>query len=739
METYYARSCNDKGEKETVEHHLTRAGELCEEFLEPIGYGDWGKMLGETHDFGKYSRIFAEVLDHKRIHVNHAMPGAALLYMFYSKKSRTRSMITSVVGSHHGKLRLLSEQTLRQLWEGKGHEELDEAGYTYSLYGQEEMKHAYDIWSESFSRMPLKSAPDFRSTEDPSLSKMLFMRFLFSALVDADYSSSAEHFQPDYLMTNTGRRFDPEESIERLQSLLQEKRQNSSAASSLNELRNELFEECYKAAERKPGLYNLTAPTGLGKTLSLFAFAARHCQVHGKRRVILVLPYLSILEQNVQDYRRMVPDLLEIHSNASLDERARLLSERWSAPCIVTTNVGLMEPLFSSEPTRCRHLHQLSDSVIVLDEAQSLPVHLLRATLRTLKLLCDYYGCTVVLSTATQPSYEYLSELSWEPTEIVADPGRMFQETRRVRYEWRIHEEVPLESVAEEIAREDQVCVVVNLRRHARRLFQKMQDMVPAEALFYITTDLCPAHRTETLTMIRQRLREGKRCCLIATQCIEAGVDLDFPVMFRALAPLDSIIQAAGRCNRNGDSPDGRVVVFCPQDDRGTYPPGEYYEMGANCVRELEMRHPIDCGNPDHIREYYQLLFSRNEGDKPSLCRAIEAEDFTGVEREYHIIEQSGINVIVPYAGRQDLFRQICNDLDREGLTNRLIHEARSITVSTYDRSFVEKFGEPLYYRSIENHGEAACTGYYILGNSELYDDKLGLCRHEPEQDLLLY
>lgn len=741
MNVYYARSQNEDGEKETVEHHLQRAGELCGGFLEPIGYRDWGMTLGETHDFGKFSPLFAEVLEHQRIHVNHAMPGAALIYFLYNKKSVTRTLLGTVIAAHHSSLSFLTSDKMKRLWTGQG-QRFDENGYTYSLYGKEELKQAYQVWSGTFKRRSLRPAPKFNkdNDEDPLLLKMLFIRMLYSALIDADYCSSAEHFDPDYLTHSTGRLFDPDEALNKLHIILQKKRTESTAAKTLNTLRDELFENCISAARGNPGLYTLTAPTGLGKTLSLFAFAAEHCRLHEKRRVILVLPYLSLLEQNVKDYRELVPDLLEIHSNISCDERARLLCTRWAAPCIVTTNIGLLEPLFAAEPSSCRHLHQLSNSVIVLDEAQSLPTDLLYATLRTLKELCNRYGCTVVLSTATQPSYEFLKGLQWKPTEIAMDPDRLFAQTRRVQYEWRLDKPESLDQISEELYSFRQACVIVNLRRHARKVYRNLKQAGECEGLFYMTTDLCPAHRMDLLEEIKLCLKKGTDCRLIATQCIEAGVDLDFPVLYRALAPLDSIIQAAGRCNRNGKTKNGKVVVFYPEDERSIYPPGEYYEMGANCVLELAQRHPIDCSNREHIREYYELLYSRTEGDRQSLRQAVDAEDFARVEKEYFLINQNGVNVIVPYRERQELFEEIRLELDEKRLTDKmmyqLIQKARPITVTTYDRRSAEMYCQQLYVCSAEYSGELIPTGYFLLGDATMYDESTGLCWPTSEEVL---
>ena len=735
---YYARSENELHKKETVQHHLKRTAELCAEFLSVLAYEDFGQALGTFHDFGKYSALFQEVLLHQRTHVNHAYPGAAADFQCCGKRSALAEILAAVIASHHGHLDYdwADRTLLKRVLCGTG-SRLDREGYEFSLFGLLEFQNAMERFQRENTIPVLHSAlPDFQRQEDASLAKMLFTRFLFSALVDADYSSSAEHFESDYLTAHTGPALNPVISTERLLAVQTQKKEASSAASSLNEMRDELFENCRQAAKLPPGLFTLTAPTGLGKTLSLFAFAVEHCQEHRKRRIILILPYLAIIDQNLKDYRQIEPDLLECHSNAELREDARLLAQRWESPCIVTTNVGFFEPLFSAQPTVCRHLHAIANSVIVLDEAQSLPPHLLDATLRTVKLLCEQYGCTVVFSTATQPSFQYRPGLQWKPREIVPHPEMLFRAARRVEFEWRIQTPTPLCDLAEELSQKWQSCVIVNLRAHARLLYQKLAQRCGNEDTFYLTTDLCPAHRLALVNEVKTRLAEGKSCRLVATQCIEAGVDLDFPTVYQALAPLESIIQAAGRCNRNGNKPDGRVVVFLP-DEKKLYPPGGYYEHGANCVQVLLSRHPIDCNDLEHIREYYELLYSYGDGDLQKLRDALQNEQFDKVEASYKLIDNKGVQVIVPYEGQSELYDRIKAEYDAAGLTGKLIHLARSVTVSCFDERSVRLNCEPLLFRSPEM-SERGETGYYLLGNGRFYKKDLGLYFGDSEDNLYI-
>lgn len=726
-ERYYARSANSVGKKETLGHHAQRASELCNEFLRPIGYTEIGSILGGLHDFGKASEKFAEVLEGKRMHVNHAYPGAALAYSCYGRK-KTARMLAMVIAAHHSYLDSGCIPKLKALIQGTG-SGYDEDGNTFSLFGETEIQEALEVFQKDNPWLMQTRIPKPLPDEEDPVADMLLARFLLSALADADYSSSAEHFEPDYLKTHTGPTLDPKEALECLLQIRAEKQRRSTSSSVLNGFRDRLFEDCLRGAESLPGLFTLTAPTGLGKTLSLLAFALKHCMKYKQmRRIILILPYLAIMEQNVRDYRRVLPELLESHSAAVLDERARFLSERWDAPCIVTTNVGFFEPLFSARPTDCRRLHQLAGSVIVLDEAQSLPPDLLEATLRTVNLLCSKYNCTVVFSTATQPSFQHLPGLQWKPMEIVPDPERLFQATRRVTYDWRLKEPISYRQIGVELLSHRQGCVIVNLRVHAEKLFHILEELVSEteqEGIFYLTSDLCGAHRSRVLENIKERLEEGKSCYLVASQCIEAGVDLDFPVIYRTLAPLESVIQAAGRCNRNGDGPDGRLVVFLPEEER-LYPPGAYYQRAAVCVKTLASRHPIDCHDLRHIEEYYEILYSNGEGDREKLKEALEERDYRKVQEAYKLIKSRGVQVIVPWKDKMELFDSVQEEYERTGLTQDLIRRARPLTVSSFAEDKVRECCVPLLFRIYGKESEIQAD-WYLLGNRECYHEKLGL------------
>lgn len=323
---YYARSANEQGQKETVFHHLSRASELCQEFLSPLGYGAWGEVLGKFHDFGKYSEDFQQVLRREKTHVNHAGPGAALVFQAYGGwshggkgQNRAAKLLASVIASHHGELSLVDDGVLKRVLRGEG-DRLDSEGRRFSLFGQEEFRDAVSQWKSAFTPPRLSPPlPEFSDGEDASLAMCCGRGFCFlpwwMRIIPALRNTRSQTICSKTKGLSWTRR-KPSNVCPRCR---QRKKQGSTAASTLNAMRNQLFDDCLAAAAQEPGLFTLTAPTGLGKTLSLFAFAAEHCRIYGKRRIILILPFLAIIEQNVKDYRKVVPDLLEIHSNAQLE------------------------------------------------------------------------------------------------------------------------------------------------------------------------------------------------------------------------------------------------------------------------------------------------------------------------------------------------------------------------------------------------------------------------------------
>lgn len=444
-----------------------------------------------------------------------------------------------------------------------------------------------------------------------------FARMLFSALVDADFlateafMSSAKHRS----------RFIPAPSIIDLESTLAAHLSTfPPPTSAVNRLRVEIRDHCLAAAEELPGLFSLTVPTGGGKTLSSLAFALKHARLHDLRRIVYVFPYTSIIEQNAKVFREALvalgPDVVvEHHSNLDPDSEhqsvaSRLAAENWDASIIVTTNVQFFESLHGNRSSRCRKLHRLARSVVILDEAQALPVGFLAPCLRALEELTNTYGSSVVLCTATQPAIVRRDEFPiglTPPREIIPDPVGLHRALRRVVAE-RSPGKLDDVALAKLLSDEPQVLCVVNTRRHARELFEKLPD---DGSRFHLSALMCAEHRTKRLAAIRCRLDAGLQVRLISTQLIEAGVDIDFPVVYRALAGLDSITQAAGRCDREGKltaaagKPGGRVVIFeSPQ-----LPPAGFIRNTGASAAEVLAGNPPDPLSPDAVESYFRTHY----------------------------------------------------------------------------------------------------------------------------------
>ena len=310
----------------------------------------------------------------------------------------------------------------------------------------------------------------------------------------------------------------------------------------------------------------------------------------------------------------------------------------------------------------------------------------------------------------------------------------MFEALKRVNVEWRIGNETPLEAIAEEMAGCARVCAIVNLRRHARQIADVLSRLCHEDTVFFLTTDLCPAHRSRQIEIIRQRLKQKLPCRVVATQCIEAGVDLDFETLYRALAPLDSIIQAAGRCNRNGCGSMGQVIVFRPEDSRIPYP-DDWYNNAAVTVQE--MNPPFSIHDPENIREYYRRLFDGTV-DKPELTKAIDARAFAETAAQYKLIASAGAQVIVPYAAERKLYEQTAKQLREQGVTGVLLKQAAPITLTCFAKNlalYAEQI--PFARRGREQSAEQAVGSnvYLLLPQYEdLYSEQLGL--HFPQEEL---
>jgi CRISPR-associated helicase Cas3/CRISPR-associated endonuclease Cas3-HD len=608
------------------------------------------------------------------------------------------------------------------------------------------------------------------------LAEMLDVRMLFSCLTDADFLDTAAHFEG--IARDSGPSLDVNEALRALTDFMNGSiRSASKAEQSVLNARNLLWEMMITAADRLPGLLTLTAPTGSGKTLAMLKFALEHAALNGLKRIVLVVPFLSIIEQTAKIYREVFKSfpanyVLEHHSLAGLGnenaqddaeattERARrLLSENWDTPIIITTNVQLLESLFSNRPSACRKLHNLMESVIMFDEAQTLPQALAVPTLAALSHLSTAYHSTVLFATATQPAFDTLDHAvraqvpsGWCPAEAAPDHAELYQTLRRYEVTWPADGETKdWAELASELRAEAQVLCVLNLKRHAQALLDELKN---DESIFHLSTNLCALHRRAVLDEVRNRLTHQLPCRLISTQCIEAGVDVDFQIVYRALAPLDAIAQAAGRCNREGRLLDavghralGQVRVFEPEvsgDYRKRYPTRAYFQA-AEVTRSMLINQRrsgfdgLDLNNPQVFRKYYRALYdlSTPEAQNAALANAITNADFVRVAQEYRLIDQSAIQVLVPYEKYRELFDELQHQQEKDGISGKWIRKAQGLAVNV----FRPKNDHPAWGVLIPaklGYSKGVSDEWYILEDQhgELYTNVSGL--QLPQSQLIL-
>jgi len=760
-EIYYAHSENKVGHKHRLKEHLSSVSFLAKQYLHGWMEGEVA-LAGVLHDLGKYGDAFQRRLRGEEQGLDHWSLGA------WVALSRYRAIAAALaIQGHHIGLQNLNVKSLRELQPQK----LKEAHpLNLVLSDESEVRLQTRLEEDGLSVV----SPDAWAIDPKNpisnIAHMLNVRMLFSALVDADFVDTESHFKGNEegkVYRQQGVDLQVDRALLLLRQHLQVLTKKSGSVESVAQVRGTLLSDCWQAAEEPKGLFTLTAPTGSGKTLAMLAFALAHAKKHGLKRVVMVIPFLSIIEQTAAVYRELFAEfgeqyVLEHHSlsrggESGEDEpieqerQRRLLAENWDAPLIITTSVQLLESLFAHRPSRCRKLHRLRESVILFDEVQTLPAKLVLPTLAALSHLSEEHGTSVVFSTATQPAFDHLQDeiktqwlskdsQGWQTQPIVSKPQDMFQALQRTDYIWHSPEKRwSWQRLAQDLNQAPQVLCIVNLKRHARKLLGCLQ-VFDKKGLFHLSTDLCPAHRQAMLREVRQRLLTGKACCLISTQCIEAGVDVDFPLLYRAYAPLEAIIQAAGRCNREGKQKAlGEVHLFNPEDE--SYP-DESYQQGAGVTKKLLRQYGssgMRVHDPDFIDEYYRNFYDLTRVHQSEACEALSGlvkyGDFPNVAQQYRLIKQDTINVLVPYADQIELYESLREEAQTVGLSRDWMARARPLCVSVWRPKADHKLWcwlsvVPIYKAG---RGSQRRDEWFIYLQPDHYDPLLGLS--PPDQD----
>ncbi|HVB21705.1 MAG TPA: CRISPR-associated helicase Cas3' [Ktedonobacteraceae bacterium] len=641
-----AHTKNSQGKQQGLEEHLRNVADATSQYCASFGGAQFGYQAGLVHDIGKYDPAFQQYLLNaeqnptKRVKgPDHKGAGTVLAETFERKGA-----LSGIIYGHHGGIPS-SAKLQTQIRE-----------HRMRKPAQEAIDKAKRMVPELLVP-PGKILPAYIRSK---LELDFFTRMAFSALVDADFLDTEQHF-------NAGKR--PErDNVWNIADLWKtfetsyERKFAGAERNPLNAIRAEVYQSCLNAASLSPGFFRLTVPTGGGKTLASLGFALKHAKEHDLDRVIYAIPYTSIIDQTAQVFREIFGDdqaFIEHHSNISLPDseypipaeiHRRFAAENWDAPLIATTTVQLFESLMGHGTSKCRKLHNIAKSVIVLDEAQMLPVYFLTPILDMLRQLVAYYGVTVVLCTATQPDLE--SRLGFEGLpdirEIVAEPERYFAQLKRVEYQLpEVDETWTWERIASRVQDERQILVIVNTRRDATELMDILTpDDEDDTSLFHLSTRLCSAHRKAVLEEVRRRLKDNEPCRLISTQVIEAGVDVDFPLVMRAIGPLDSIVQAAGRANREGKRSSGIVIVFAPEN--GHTPKGSYL-VGTDIAGRLLKNGEADLHDPTLYQRYFREYYDYPYRDRYSIQELRESFDYPEVAQTFRMIEDDSTPVIVKY------------------------------------------------------------------------------------------
>lgn len=723
--------------------HLNKVAKLCSEFAQSMFatddsnaaiVGKWGELAGLWHDLGKFAPEWQRYLatkadphlgethgtiDHSTAGARHAISQASIL---------GHLLAYPIAGHHSGLLNATSNGACLTA-------RLDKVLPDFSTAPSELLN------------LHFPTLPDFLLKRD-DFSIAFFTRMLFSCLVDADFLATESFMNPEKF---SSRNESPKDTLRVISELVDahiDSFPKPTPSDVINQQRRKVIENCREAATDSQGFFTLTVPTGGGKTLSSFAFALHHAIARGQRRVIYVAPFTSILEQNAEVLRSILAPLATdtfeplIEHHSALDPAkestiSRLAAENWDAPVVVTTAVQFHESLFAAKTSRARKIHNIANAVVILDEAQSLPVDFLRPCLRALQELCDHYNTTVVLCTATQPA------ISHDPQdfpiglkgcrEIIRDKDALFTALRRVEIESL--GDLPDNELASRLASHNQALCIVNRRAHAQKIFQLLDN---TEASFHLSALMCPEHRSQTLRVIRSRLDDALPTRVISTQLIEAGVDIDFPVVYRSLAGLDSLAQAAGRCNRHGKlSSLGKTYVFRPEDQNAE----AFVRETSQIAHQLLDLHE-DLLSEAAISHYFDLYYYRQKSrwdsrriledfridQNPSLPFHFQ---FSDVAEKFRLIDEWQVPILIPYDEKaRALIKQLRNP--EIPLHRSLLRGLQRYTVQIPPRLRDENI------RCLESlrNGE-----FFALVSMDLnYSDKFGLVfdnRHSSSQLLI--
>jgi CRISPR-associated endonuclease/helicase Cas3 len=799
------------GESQSLCSHLSRVAIYTGQFANKIGLKEAGRIIGLLHDLGKASNAFDKYIqsatgridpdsddyvDAKELKgkVDHSSAGAQIIYKTLSKNGPegiiAAQVLSLCIASHHSGLIdcLLPDGKDNYTRRMEKSEDKTHTNEALSYLSDIEKQKLMDLFSsETVIKQvitKIKSLKENNDHQDTVMFKYgLLVRFLFSCLIDADRLNTADFEYPkNTRLRNYGEYHPWSVLVDRLNVKIKEFG-NKGDKNDVDDLRNEVSQHCFDFASKPKGIYQLTVPTGGGKTLASLRFALNHAANHKMDRVFYIIPFTSIIDQNADEVRKILEDkdengkyldrvVLEHHSNLTPEEetkRQNLLSENWDAPIVFTTQVQFLETLFGSGTRNVRRMHQLANSVIIFDEVQTIPVRCVHMFNLALRFLVNGCGASVILCTATQPLLDKVDpihrSLSILPEQkIIQNEKELFQKLKRVdvfddrkeKDPWTEDDIVKL--IEQELKEMGSVLIIVNKKDSARALYQKLVDRNYTN-VYHLSTNMCPAHRLTVLNWVKRKLVKKLHVVCISTQLIEAGVDIDFGTVIRYMAGLDSIAQAAGRCNRNGKRKFGRVFIVNPKDEnldklkdikigagdadrvlREYKNNPEMFDndrLGIKAMeqfykyyfynRSKEMSYPVHADNPvvGRADDLFNLLsLNTNSIDEYKRVQDIFPsiplkQSFQSAAKAFHAIDSSTRGVIVPAGAKGiNIINKLCDAVMIEK-QYKLLKAAQRFSVNLYPYEF-EDMSKKNAIREVQKD-----SGIYYM-DYQYYSNKFG-------------
>lgn len=688
---------------QTIKEHLEGTAKLAGEFAEKFGKQDWGYCCGMLHDIGKYSIDFQKrILGENNYRVDHSTAGARVCL----EKGGKYSFLEYCIAGHHAGLPNY----------GNNYDESTDS----TLSGRRLKKLSdYQAYQTEIEVPAINSMPiDLKRTVNPDFSLSVFMRMIYSCLVDADFLDTEAFMKEGKQGRNSGENI--EILFKKLENYISGWLKNQDI-DTVNGRRTEILKNCLEMGKTEKGLFRLTVPTGGGKTVASLAFALRHALENKMDRIIYVIPYTSIIEQNAKVFRDILGEenVLENHCNVDYESSEELLpmqlaSENWDKPIVVTTNVQFFESLFANKSSKCRKLHNIANSVIIFDEAQMLPNDYLKPCIAMIEELVNNYQASAVLCTATQPALTSFFHEGISAKELCPRMEEQFEFFKRTVFE---NVGVLTENdLIQRLEKEYQALCIVNTKKRAQRIYKQLEG----EGVYHLSTSMYPKHRRRILREIRERLQKNKKCILISTSLVEAGVDLDFQSVYRELAGVDSMIQAAGRCNREGLRPEkeSKVYIFQFEGKENVLGQRQQIDVAKSVITDNR-----DISDMESITQYFEMLYhiKGDSLDKKKILDEFRNKryNFAKVGKEFKLIEQNTKTIFINYETEAN--ETLCL-LKERGFTRSGMRKASQYCITVYENEFNKLYG----IGSIQPISEDI-EDFYELRDKEKYTEKIGL------------